>query len=65
MPETPFEPKDVHAVYRASIDAEHQSKEREERMPSSAEAFRRHAADLRIVLEKLLERLPDQRKNYP
>jgi hypothetical protein len=64
MPESPFEPMDVHAVHRAMIEAEHQARERKERMPSSSEAFRGHAAQLRIVLEKLLERLPDQRKNY-
>jgi hypothetical protein len=62
-----FDPIDLHAVHRAMVEAEHQSKEREERMPSSssANALRAHAAQLRIVREKLLDRLPEQRRNYP
>jgi hypothetical protein len=65
MPETPFDRMDLNVVDHAMREFEHQATERQERMPSSAEAFRRYAAQLRIVREKLLERLPEQRRNYP
>lgn len=64
MPQPPFDRMDLHAVHRAMYEAEHQAKEREERMPSSAKAFRDLAAQLRIVREKLLERMPEERQNY-
>jgi hypothetical protein len=63
--ETPFDRVDLNAVHHAMLTAEHEAAERREKMPSSAEAFRAHAAQLRIVREKLLERLPEERRNYP
>jgi hypothetical protein len=63
--EPPFDGLDLHAVNHAMLNMEAEAKSREERMPSSAEAMRRFAARLRIVREKLLNRLPDERKNYP
>lgn len=60
-----FTPVDVHAVHRAMIEARSQAKEREERMPSSAQALNGHADQLQAVLEKLLELMPDQRQYYP
>jgi len=43
---------DAHAVHRAMIEAEHQAKERQDRMPSSANALAAHAEDLYAVREK-------------
>lgn len=63
--EPPFDKMDLNAVNHAMRNMEAMAKEREERMPSSAEAFRGFAAQLRIVREKLLNRMPDQRRFYP
>jgi hypothetical protein len=59
-----FDRLDLNAVDHAMSEFEHQAEEREERMPSSANAFRKYAAQLRIVREKLLARLPGERRNY-
>lgn len=57
---------DAHAVHRAMIEAKHQAKERAERMPSSAQALEGHAAQLKDVLNKILDRLPPEvRRLYP
>jgi hypothetical protein len=61
----PFDRLDLQAVHHAMVDAEHQAGERQEKMPSSANALRIHAARLRTVREKLLERLPERRRYYP
>ena len=61
-----FNRTDAHAVDRAMIEAEHQAKEREKKMPSSASALLRHAAELYAVREKILDRLPEEvRGTYP
>jgi hypothetical protein len=61
-----FDRTDAHAVHRAMIEAEHQAAERKETMPSSASALLTHAAQLRAVREKILDRLPDEVRNaYP
>jgi hypothetical protein len=54
-----FTRTDAHAVHQAMINAQHEAKEREERMPSSAASFDRHAYDLRVVLDKILEDLTE------
>lgn len=65
MAETPFTLTDAHAAHRAMLEAENQAKEREEKMPSSAKAMHGHAAQLRILRDKILERLPEeQRRSY-
>jgi len=57
---------DAHAVHSAMVSAAAEAKEREEKMPSSASALLRHAADLYTVREKILDRLPKQvRDAYP
>lgn len=62
---TEFDRNDAHAVHMAMVEAKHQAEEREEKMPSSANALRTHAARLRIVREKILDRLPPEvRKDY-
>lgn len=61
-----FTPIDAHAVHAAMIEAKHQAGERRERMPTSAEALDRHAADLKNVRDKILDRLPAEiRRAYP
>lgn len=60
MGKEPFTRIDAHAVHRAMIEAEHQAKERAESMPSSANALRNHAAELRVVREKILDELPPE-----
>jgi hypothetical protein len=57
---------DAHAVNHAMIWAQDEAKEREERMPTSAEAIRKHAAELKVVRDKILSVLPESvRRNYP
>jgi hypothetical protein len=57
---------DAHAVHRAMNEAEHQAKERQERMPSSALALETHAKELRVVRDKILAQLPaEHRRAYP
>ncbi len=57
---------DAHAVHGAMIEAEHQAKERQDTMPSSAEALANHAKELYAVREKILDRLPAEvRLTYP
>lgn len=61
-----FTPIDAHAVHAAMIEAAHQAKERKEKMPTSATALESHAADLRVVRDKILAQLPEeQRRAYP
>jgi L-lactate utilization protein LutB len=63
--EPAFDRLDLNAVDHAMREFEHQASERQEKMPSSANAFRSYAAQLRIVREKMLERLPEERRTYP
>ena len=69
MPEDdlpPFDPTDAQAVHHAMKEAESIAAAREETMPSSANAFRRHAAALKRVRDKILGRLSDSvRRDYP
>lgn len=67
MKEPPaFDRNDVHAVHMAMVESAHQASERDEKMPSSALALRAHAAALRVVREKILDRLPPEvRRYYP
>jgi hypothetical protein len=60
MRKEPFTRTDAHAVHRAMIEAEHQARERAEKMPSSANVLRTHAAELRVVREKILDELPPE-----
>lgn len=61
-----FTRTDAHAVNRAMIEAAHQAEERKEKMPSSANALLTHAAELRAVRDKILDRLPEEiRKACP
>lgn len=66
MPEEPFTPADAEAVHSAARQYKAGGEARKEKMPSSAEALRRHAERLEIVRDKILERLPpEQRARYP
>jgi hypothetical protein len=61
-----FTRTDAHAVRRAMMNAEAEAKERKDKMPSSASALLRHAAELYTVREKILDRLPKEVRNaYP
>lgn len=61
-----FTPADANAVHHASQEALHQAGEREERMPTAAKVLRSHAERLKIVRDKILDRLPPEiRKAYP
>ena len=61
-----FSGMDAHSVHRAMIEAEHQAREREDKMPTSASALLTLAAQLYAVREKILDRLPpEERRIYP
>lgn len=61
-----FTRTDAHAIDRAMIEAEEKAEERRDKMPSSAEAISRHAKELEVVREKILDRLPEEvRLTYP
>ncbi len=60
-----FTQTDVHAVNHAMVWARDEANEREERMPTSAEAIRKHAAELKVVRDKILSVLPESvSRNY-
>jgi hypothetical protein len=62
----PFDATDVEAVHHAMKEAESTAAARAETMPSSANAFRRHAEALKRVRDKILGRLSDSvRRDYP
>jgi len=66
MDHPPFTLIEMHAIHQAFEEAMASAKEREERMPSSAAAFRERAENLLGVRNKILARLPNpHRKNYP
>jgi hypothetical protein len=57
---------EAEAIHQAFAEAMASAKERAEKMPSSAAAFRERAANLLGVRNKLLALLPEyHRKNYP
>jgi hypothetical protein len=61
-----FDQRDAHAVHRAAQEAKHQAKECEATRPTSASVLLRHAAELEVVRDKILDRLPDHvRGSYP
>lgn len=66
---TEFTPSDANAVHAAMIRAKEEAANREDRMPSSARAFDQTANDLKVVRDKILDRLPSEfhehRKAYP
>lgn len=66
MAEPLFSLAEVEAIHQAFTDALAIAKEREERMPSSAEALRARAANILSVRNKILATLSEQhRQNYP
>ena len=66
MDQPPFTIIEAHAIHQAFTEALESAKEREERMPSSAAAFRERAENLLRVRDKILATLPEhQRQNYP
>lgn len=61
-----FTPVDANIVHAAMMDAKQEAKERAEKMPSSSQAFERRAQNLKILLNKILDRLPPEvRRAYP
>jgi hypothetical protein len=62
----PFTLTEAEAIHQAFAEAMATAKEREERMPSSAAAFRARAANILSVRNKILATLPEyHRQNYP
>ena len=55
-----FTPADAGAVATAADDARDEAEKRREKMPISAAAFDRRAIPPRVVLYKILERLPEK-----
>lgn len=55
-----FTPADAGAVSTASDDAKAEAEKRREKMPTSAAAFDRRAEELKAVLYKILDRLPEK-----
>jgi hypothetical protein len=65
MDVAPFTLIEAEAIHQAFSEAMADAKEREERMPSSAEALRRRAANILSVRNKILATLPEHhRRNY-
>jgi hypothetical protein len=61
-----FDAMDAQAVHHAMKEAESTAVARQETMPSSANAFRRHAEALKRVRDKILGRLSESvRRDYP
>ncbi len=61
-----FTETDVWVVHHPMVSAEAKAKQRREKVPSSAEALERIAAELYAVREKILDRLPAEvRLTYP
>ena len=62
-----FNPEpDLHAIHQAFEEAMASANVRDERMPSSAAAFRERAAIILSVRNKILATLPEKhRQNYP
>jgi hypothetical protein len=66
MDDSQFTLIEAHAIHQAFSEARAEVKEREERMPSSAEALRRRAANILAVRNEILATLPQHhRRNYP
>jgi hypothetical protein len=66
MSESPFTLPEVEAIHAAFTEALEAAKERDERMPSSAAAFRARAENILRVRNKLLATMdPRHRQNYP
>jgi hypothetical protein len=59
-----FTPTHAHVVHQAMVEAKHEAKERRERMPSSADALERRAAELLIVRNMILDRLPPEHHSH-
>lgn len=57
---TDFTPTHAHVVHQAMVEAKHEAKERRAKMPSSADALERRAAELLIVRNMILDRLPEE-----
>ncbi len=55
-----FTPADAGAVETACRDAHDEAEKRREKMPTSAAAFDRRADELKNVLYKILDRLPEK-----
>jgi hypothetical protein len=61
-----FTPTDAWVVDHAMVSAEDKARERQEKMPSSAQALQEIARALYAVREKILDRLPPEaRRAYP
>jgi len=61
-----FTRTDAWVVNHAMVSAEAKAKDRQEKMPSSAQALERIALELYAVREKILDRLPPEvRLTYP
>jgi hypothetical protein len=61
-----FTRAEIEAIHAAFTEALATGKERDERMPSSADAFRARAENIRSVRDKILATMPHvNRRNYP
>lgn len=61
-----FTPIDAHAVHHAMLNTREAAKKRRAKSPSSADSFERQADELKIVRDKILDRLPpDVHRSYP
>ena len=66
MGEPPFSLVEAEAIHHAFVDAMAIARERDDKMPSSAAAFRAQAELILSVRNKILATLPPRhRQNYP
>lgn len=57
---------DAHAAHMAMLEARAQSEERKEKMPSSSLALAGQAEQLRVLRDKILDRLtPKEQQSFP
>jgi len=55
-----FQPKDAEVVHHAAQEAKHRAEEKEETMPTAANVLLRHAAELEVVRDKILNSFPNR-----
>ena len=66
MSDASYTRAELEAIHAAFTEATEIAMEREERMPSSAAAFRDRAQNILLVRNKLLATMPEvDRRNYP
>jgi hypothetical protein len=65
MEQSPYTLAEVEAIHAAFTEALESAKDRDERMPSSAAAFRARAENILSVRNKILATMPGiHRRNY-